>query len=326
MQEQIRQLSANLDFKPEANKVLSHLLFNAVVFSLAVLLIKQGSTICYFLAQAFWPILFFRNFTLMHDAVHGAVSKSKSFNNSMGYIAGALCFLPYWPWKQVHLQHHYWAGNIDQDPTMKIIKNFNPEAHTLVAVLQFFWRSWIPLLAFMQHIVFWSAGFKSIVKSSKKDFSCNMYSYGMPLIIYFAIYKGLGLGFLDIAPGLAIYLVMVEVINFPHHLQLPQNRGNKLLPIWRQYEVTRSCSYPKWFSYLIINNFNYHVEHHLFPILPWYRLHLVRPLLKNIVGRSYNESIRGEWILQSRKQSMSKVLIYSPEQILNAEDKVASSF
>src|SRR5690606_35780940 len=97
-------------------------------------------------------------------------------------------------------------------------------------------------------------------------------SYLVPAFIYIALYKAGIITPMSVLPGLFLYLVMVEVINFPHHLELPQYEGEHKLKVWDQFLISRSCHYPKWFSHFVLNNFNLHAEHHLFPQAPWYML------------------------------------------------------
>jgi len=119
--------------------------------------------------------------------------------------------------------------------------------------------------------------------------------------------------FANVAPGIVLYLVMVEVINFPHHLELPQNRGDKTLHFWEQHHISRSCLYPKWVSKFFLNNFNLHAEHHIFPKAPWYKLDQIQNEVQTALGSEYNHSHKSEWILKNRKKDIEELLIYKAE-------------
>lgn len=310
-----KEIEKQLNFTPSSFQAAKHIVVDALLGFAIFLLLKQGSLWGYWCAQVFLPVLFFRAFALMHECVHGACISNKKLNIWIGYISGAFCFLPFFPWQMIHLQHHYWAGNIDRDPTMKIAKNFNPNARAN-GVLRFAWRSWIPILAVLTYSVFWMEGARYLRKSNSKGrWSVAVMSYLVPFIVYFTLgYFGV-VTIKNILPGLIAYFVMVEVINFPHHLRLPQYRGEHFLAEADQHEVSRSCYYPKWFSRFVVNNFNYHTEHHLFPQLPWYRLFELSKLLKPILGNSYNESFRNSWILENRRRKMDDVILFEAEKV-----------
>jgi omega-6 fatty acid desaturase (delta-12 desaturase) len=80
------------------------------------------------------------------------------------------------------------------------------------------------------------------------------------------------------------------------------------LPVWQQHMPTRTCDYPRGLSELLVLNFNFHVEHHVFPTLPWYRLRSARTLLKPALGTDYREAHGLRWHIQQRKRSLTKVM------------------
>lgn len=309
-----KSINKKYNFTPSHYELSKHLFLDTLIFTAIYFSLKSGNTYLYLAAQLLWPVLFFRFFSLMHDGVHSSISRKSRINNFLGYIAGAFCFLPFYSWRKIHLQHHYWAGNVENDPVMKIIRDYNPEKKIKNSILGFAWKSWIPILATMQHVVFWIFGFAffKAAKTWKSKLSWAL-SYVIPGLIYYQLNKMGMFTFTNVAPGLFIYLIMVEVINFPHHLELPQNHGETVLPVWEQYQISRSCSYPKWFSTLILNNFNYHSEHHMFPKAPWYMLQKVSVDVRQVIGEGYNHSNRSEWILRNRTKNLGDLLIYKKE-------------
>lgn len=304
----------NIDFKPSYWALFQHLVFDAALFCGIYILLNQKNIAAYVVAQCLWPVLLFRCFGLMHDAVHSSAASKLKVNNFVGYVAGAFCFLPYYPWKKAHLQHHYWAGNVEKDPVMKLIRDYNPNKKFKNKFLGFAWKSWIPLLALMQQTVFWILGlsFYKEAKSFSSKFSWAM-SYIVPVGIYFGMYKLNMMTFVNFVPGLLMYLLMVEVINFPHHLELPQNHGDKTLHFWEQHQISRSCSYPRWFARTILNNFNLHSEHHIFPKAPWYKLDQIQETVRGALGEQYNHSKNNAWIFKNRQKNIEELLIYKPK-------------
>jgi fatty acid desaturase len=184
--------------------------------------------------------IMFRNFSIMHDAVHGAVDNSKILNQIAGNISGALCGLAFEPWKQIHLDHHVWAGNIDHDPSMSLVKTFPSWPSWLKNTLTFMWRAWIPMLAFLQYSVFWT---HSLVHYLKKPTSIKMFlSLSLPIIFTTLVFHYSSSLFImqTLLPSVMLYLLAVEVVNFPHHLELPQLQNEEKLPLWNQHEISRT--------------------------------------------------------------------------------------
>ena len=108
--------------------------------------------------------------------------------------------------------------------------------------------------------------------------------------------------------GLAFlfYLMAEELVNIPHHVDMSVFDGK--LPVWEQYRATRSCYYPRGVSELLVLNFNFHAEHHLFPNLPWYRLRDARALLKPVLGGEYQEAVGIRWNIEGRRRSLEDIV------------------
>jgi fatty acid desaturase len=118
--------------------------------------------------------------------------------------------------------------------------------------------------------------------------------------------------------------VLVEFVNLPHHLELPTYRGDTRLAPLEQHRIARSGIYPKWFSRGVLLNFNLHLEHHLFPTLPWHELENARRLVRPALGPLYNETFGSQWLRRHRKFPIDALLAPRPEeQARGAEKKVA---
>lgn len=98
-------------------------------------------------------IVFFRAFSLMHDASHSAAHSNSGLNQILGIFYGALCFLPFGPWRVVHLEHHKWTGNIEKDPVMKLVRDLPKMPPRLQKMLNLTWKAWLPIMALLQNIV-----------------------------------------------------------------------------------------------------------------------------------------------------------------------------
>lgn len=275
-----------------------------------------GGWSTYLAAQLMFVVAFFHGFALLHECGHGSCSSNERLNTVLGHIASLLCFMPYYPWKYIHSEHHTWAGNVNRDPTLKLVRDYEKSQKAKNAVIRIAWRTWVPVLALFQHIVFWTYPW-SLYREGRlhgKRLWRSVASIAFLGGAYtaLALWGPAWLQFSCFAPALVIYLVVVELINFPHHMgtQLFSNtHSHEKLPLWKHNEVTRSCYYPPGIADLLLMNFNFHTEHHLFPDLPWFRLGEARTLTKNALGDSYCETIGINWNLENRSKPATEVFL-----------------
>jgi fatty acid desaturase len=256
-------------------------------------------------------ILLFRNFSLMHEAVHGSASSSRPLNDCVGLYAGMLSLLPYDNWKSIHLSHHKWAGNIDHDPSMSLVRLYPSWPIWARRTLSALWRCWVPALAVLQYVVFWVHSLRLVPR--EKLTSRRLLSLGMPPLFWTALVLGSPPPVLwaAIVPGIFLYLLAVEVVNFPHHLELPQLHGDTRLSPQRQHQISRTCLYPRWFARYVVLNFNYHVEHHMYPFVPWHALDAIHAETASRLGQDYNTDPHWTWILKNRPRTLDDVLAAS---------------
>lgn len=302
------------NFEKKVLPTLLHLFYDFSLVACLSLLVQFASP---WLAYPFGclgvAVLLFRNFSLMHDAVHGAVLFRKTPNDLVGIYAGTLCLLPFENWKKIHLEHHKWAGNIDKDPSMSLVKIYPNWPVWLQNSLSLMWKAWIPSLAFLQYIVFWFHSLRFAHKESKNK--KLLLSLVVPIVFWSFLLYWIPPTFMwaSLIPGLGLYLVAVEVVNFPHHLELPQMQGDQKLPLYQQHSIARTCLYPKWFAKYVVLNFNYHIEHHMYPNVPWYYLDKIHHHTQSELGASYNTDPQFAWILKNRPKNLHDVLTWKSE-------------
>jgi fatty acid desaturase len=103
-------------------------------------------------------------------------------------------------------------------------------------------------------------------------------------------------------------MIGTEIINLPHHLELPFLKENNRYSFAEQYKSARSCIYPKMISKHMVLNFNYHIEHHMFPQAAWYDLENIHFNLKENLAEKYNSDTAFFWIKGARKKQISAIL------------------
>ena len=81
----------------------------------------------YWLLQGtiFWAL-----FVLAHDCGHGSFSKYTVINDVIGTILNTLTFVPYYPWKLSHKNHHKGTGNIDKDEIFYPVRRSQQDKRT----------------------------------------------------------------------------------------------------------------------------------------------------------------------------------------------------
>lgn len=293
-------IRSQLNFSYRLSSLTSHYFIDGILVFLILFLAQQTIGIA-FLAAIPIATLMIRNVSLMHEAVHGIAHPNSNINYFIGLLAGTTCLLPFYLWKKIHMEHHFWAGNFNKDPSLEIIKRYPRSSDLIKFLLNFSWKTRIPLTALLQYIVFWGHSFLGLLKNYKKGLLwVNM---TMPVAIWTVIiWHASGPHLAILATGIIVYLLFFEVINFPHHvgLYLEDNESSRLLP-WQQYEVTRTSRYPQWIEKLAVLNFNYHAEHHVFPDLPWHQLPKAHQLIQHSKIQSATTVVGGDWLRNKRK-------------------------
>lgn len=301
------QLRKELLFKKNQIQLVGYLFLDLCLYGLIgyLLFLNDVRTL---LSVPLIAILMFRNFALMHDAVHGGLVSHKILRYGLGLISGMVCFLPYDLWKKSHLQHHYWAGNYEQDPVLLIVKRFPQASAVSKKIFTFFWKSGIPFAGFSQNVVFWINAYKNW---RMNIFSLkNGFDFCFPLAMWAVFLFSLNIWQLAVVGvGVYCYLRLVELVNFPHHvgLYLEQQEDNHLQAS-EQHQITRTCLYNQWFEKFIILNFNYHSEHHMFPDLPWHQLANAHRMLMRSEAKELIHIVEHSWILNQQKKDFAEFL------------------
>lgn len=289
------------------------ILCDIALVALAVSWVNDGP-ILFLLSQIVLSIVYFHSFALLHEAGHGNISKHRMVNHVVGFYASALSFLPYFPWKYIHKEHHMWAGNIDKDPTMEKLRDVREKKH-VPWLMNFAWRSWIPLAAFAQQAVFWRYPI-TLIKNNNMSagvfYQC-LVSVLWLVVVYFSLYWFFPntVNLANIWLSYVFYMMLTELINFPHHINMPTfhtSEKRSRLKLWEQHVTTRSCDYGV-FSGLLALNFNYHIEHHYFPHLPWYKLGQLSKILRPALNTQYTGLKGISWNIENRRKRAETIIL-----------------
>lgn len=300
-------LRAQLVFRPDLRLVALTVVVNQLLAALGLWLLSSGSTSGYVAAQLIFPVVFFQAFSILHDCGHGSCLPRNWQNALLGHYISVACFLPYYPWKYVHAQHHAWTGNLERDPTLKVLRRWRA-SRRVPWLMRVAWRTWIPLGAVINHLVLWTHPLLAARTATSSQLRRLVLSTVWLLVAYLALHHSWPALFRigNFAPAIVVYLIAVELVNLPHHADL--RTTDRRLALWEQGHSTRTCYYPPFVSEFLVLNFNFHIEHHLFPTLPWYRLRRARALVMPALGAGYQQAVGIDWNLKRRSKDIAEVL------------------
>jgi len=303
-----------LNLRPAAWATMSIVLLDTVLFGISVLLIQTNTVFGSVASSCLLALVGFHCFGVLHECGHSSTSRNKFFNSILGHLVSPLCLLPYYPWKYIHAEHHRWTGNLDKDPTLRAIKE-RKQIGRFSRIHQLIWENWIPIGGMKQYTVFWAYPLTLLGREDVKRrtlIAClfsvcwlivawTMLLYALPVLVSLYV----------VLPAIVLYFVIVELVNLPHHSDqpvFPSDSKEGRLALNEQHRTTRSCYYPRLVSELLFMNFNFHIEHHLFPTMPWHRLRAARHALKDSLGNEYTETIGISWNLDNRSKHLDSVL------------------
>jgi fatty acid desaturase len=305
-------LGRQMRFEPRFSVNLAVILLDLVLVAAGFACLEAGGVPLFVLSQLLFATVMSHGFALLHESGHGNTSTRPIVNTLTGHYASLFCLLPYFPWMYVHQQHHQWTGNMDRDPSMKQIRNYDPERRVKNGLMEALWRSWVPLLAAVQHLVFWAY---PLVQLREGGWNPRVLRSLASVLFVPAAYTALHLAFpahVRLASfwlAIPLYFMIFELVNFPHHLATKLLSGEQRLPLWEQQAATRSCYYPPVLGEALCMNFNFHTEHHLFPAVPWYHLRRIRGAVKRALGEEYQEIVGFGWNVRYRKESAADVFL-----------------
>lgn len=209
---------------------------------------------------------------LMHEALHGNLFRRPKLDRWIGFVLAAPAFFSTTAYKVAHLNHHrYTRTEKDQDE----ISNYCRTQAQYVALFY----AWF---VFGTLIYMFSVPWKALAIASPKDRRRVITEYALMFATY-ATALGVGaatghiwwLLWYWLVPA-QVAVVLSNVRGLAEHLGTPGD-GDAIAR-------TRTVTSNKLVSFLMIN-LNYHLEHHLFPGIPWYNLprlhHLLRPICES---------------------------------------------
>ena len=206
-------------------------------------------------------------FNIMHEGIHGNLFRKQRLDRFLAFLAGIPALSSATAYRVGHLQHHRYNAT-EKDPNE--IKNFvsNPR---LLSVLFY-----LALVGGLQTMILLSPVL-SLTQNRGRERRLLLLEYGAMFLIC------AGVVWVAVHNDAAMHLVHLWLIP----LLLAGMIGN--VRFWAEHTLTipghpltqsRTVTSNRVLSFLLTNA-NYHLEHHLFPGAPWYRLPAIHRLLQD---------------------------------------------
>lgn len=209
----------------------------------------------YGLASALCAYLAYVGFTVVHDAGHGSIIKMgsplKPIEPLLGWITSVpLLLVPFPAFKRLHDRHHAFTNDPDRDPDHFTFgdKWYQVALNCLFIPLQYH----ILTFSKLRHI-----------KTMRDTFTSTLIYFAIVIsIVAWLIHRGFlePLLYLLFIPNIiAVFILAMFFDYIPHHPHKSVDR----------YHDTRI--YPSKLLNIILLGQNYHLIHHMYPRIPWYK-------------------------------------------------------
>ena len=216
-----------------------------------------------------------------HEAGHGTAFKTNWMNNALYEIASFMVMRESVPWRWSHIRHHSDTLIVGRDPEIAVPR----PPDVLALLLGFFNLKQMP--KYFRHVLIHCTG--RVTAEEKTYLPAS--EYGRVFIrarIYLLIYAsviGLAVYYRTILPLLYVGLPSVygawlmSIYGHPQHAGLEDN----------VLDHRKNCRtvYMNFLHRYLYWNMNYHVEHHMFPLVPYYNLPRLHEVVKADMPPAY---------------------------------------
>ena len=227
-----------------------------------------------------------------HEGVHGALHKNKWINNIIGSVCGYLVLQTMSGYRVLHLKHHKYL-NVEGDPGL--LKTYVSNKYIIAAMeWGYFLFGYVAFLTIIPY-----QGFK---QGNRKDRFLIITDVVFILLFFWTITNPLP--FIWLLNGWLIPMIfvhfMMNIRGMSQHLMLEDYHD--------PYKGARTIKAHPLVDFFLCNE-NYHIEHHLYPSVPWYNLKKVHELIKEKLVENNSTIIFSfkEFILQFINKSVKAI-------------------
>lgn len=201
-------------------------------------------------------------FLLMHEGTHGTLARSRWLNRLLAVIVGILLYLGFTSYRVLHLRHHDNLGGGDDPDEYANYTSNTAVLWTLhlsrLTIGSYLYLLLIPILAW------------------KHGTSADRTSIALETLLLGAVFAAL---FWWLPGDVSLHALLFPTLAANI---LTNSRGlaqHGLADPGDPFLASRSIRPARWVRHLYLNE-NYHLEHHLYPGVPHYRLHDLHLLLR----------------------------------------------
>lgn len=217
-----------------------------------------------------------------HESSHGTAFKTDWLNNALYEIASFMVLRESVPWRWSHARHHSDTIIVGRDP--EIVVPRPPDLKALL--LSFFNLNTLP--KYFYHVLLHSVGRMTAAEQTyipESEYARVFLRARLYLLIYASVI-GLAFYFGSVLPLMYVGLPnlygawLVPVYGFTQHAGLAENVLDHRLNCRTVY-MNALNRYLYW-------NMNYHLEHHMFPLVPYHALPRLHAAIKTDTPLPYN--------------------------------------
>ena len=245
------------------------------------------------LGMAFVSAFFFHG---LHETVHQTAFRSPWINVTVAHLLGFLCLRPARHYWYYHLDHHRYTGDPQRDSELQ------PGSFLDLAIdrpaLYLFYLSGIPFwvdatLTLINHA---RGHFPEVYLSNRRARELVRVEARVYLFLY-GLVACLGTAHSAVATALLHYWVWPALLAQPilRFYLIAEHRGRT--PSTVVYENTRT-TYTNWLLRRLAWCMPYHMEHHAWPSVPFYKLREANRLLVQAAGKAAGKASSGEALLE----------------------------
>jgi len=276
---------------------LARIVLNLVVFAAGwVAFVAIGDSWWQLLTAMFFAVMFTQLAFIGHEAGHRQIFRSRSGNDTVGYLHGGLVGLSYDWWVDKHLRHHANPNHEDDDPDLDIpaLAFTRDQAQSKHGVLRWMAKHqavlFFPLLLLEGLNLHWSS-VKHVWRGDGDDGRVRGLEAGLLIahligylaVVFIVLSPLTGLVFVAVHQGL--WGVYMGCSFAPNHKGMPTLLpGHELDYLRKQVLTSRNVSGGRWVD-LVLGGLNYQIEHHLFPTMPRPNLRRAQALVQDFCER-----------------------------------------
>jgi len=222
-------------------------------------------------------VVFWGYFTIGHDCGHSSFSRYPLVNFVMGSIIHSLILTPFESWRITHRTHHKNTGHMDNDEIFFPQRESFAEAYTRYSVflLPFAWMIYLLQGVYPRNVSHFNPFDEHFVSKKRSGaVALSLAFYVATVFMYYRLVMHFGLAtmFLYLFAPLLVFASFLVIVTFLHHNDeaTPWYGDEK----W-SYVKGNLSSVDRSYGWLINNlshNIGTHQIHHLFPIIPHYKL------------------------------------------------------